>query len=60
VVDLAGRRVRFVGRRDLARGEHRVAWDGADDRGRALPSGVYLVRVRHPAGAVWARVALVR
>lgn len=44
--DLAGRRVRVL-LECAARpaGEQRLTWDGRDDAGQALPSGVYLVRL---------------
>ncbi|MBD3222329.1 hypothetical protein GF314_13910, partial [bacterium] len=40
--DLAGRRVRLLVDATLAAGEHRIVWDGTDDRGVRLASGVYL------------------
>ncbi len=50
-VDLAvyaadGRRVRWLGGGSRAVGEYRVTWDGRDDGGRALGSGVYFCRLR--------------
>jgi len=45
--DLQGRAVRRLGgRRVLEEGEHRAIWDGKDDRGRPLPSGVYFYKLR--------------
>ena len=40
-----GRRVRTLARAIGGPGEHVVAWDGRDDRGGALPAGVYYARV---------------
>ncbi len=51
IVDLAGRRVRTLVAGDLPAGEHAVAWDGRDDRGRSLPSGLYLARLSGPGAA---------
>lgn len=45
ICDLRGRVVRALVDRVLAAGPAQVAWDGRDDRGAALPSGVYLARV---------------
>jgi hypothetical protein len=45
VYDIAGRRVRRLDEGRLPRGRHVVRWDGRDDQGRAVSSGVYLVRL---------------
>ena len=44
VFDPAGRIVRTLASGELPAGEHSVHWDGRDDSGRALASGVYFVR----------------
>ncbi len=44
--DLAGRQVRILVQDNLTAGRHAVPWDGRDDRGRALPAGVYICRAR--------------
>ncbi|MBU1949094.1 MAG: T9SS type A sorting domain-containing protein, partial [Candidatus Eisenbacteria bacterium] len=43
--DVTGRRVRDLGLVAATTGVHRVNWDGRDDGGRDLPSGIYLVRL---------------
>ncbi len=50
--DLAGRRVRRLTHARAEAGSHRAVWDGRDDAGRRLPSGVYRARL-----AVAGRVA---
>jgi flagellar hook assembly protein FlgD len=45
VHDLAGRRVRTLASGTLAAGRHTLAWDGADDGGRRVHPGVYLLRL---------------
>jgi hypothetical protein len=45
VFDLRGRRVRDLGARRLDAGEHRMIFDGRDDRGRELAPGTYLARL---------------
>jgi len=61
VFDLRGRRVRELWSGDLAAGRHERSWDGADDRGRSLPSGVYCVRLGVASGEMRTqRVMLVR
>ena len=61
VYDVGGRRVRSVmeGER-LAPGPHTVSWDGRDDGGRRVASGVYFVRADVGGRAVVERVTLLR
>jgi hypothetical protein len=44
IYDLQGRLVRSLASGAHEAGEHTLLWNGTDDRGRALPSGVYLAR----------------
>ena len=60
VYDLAGHRVRTLLDRRLDAAVHTVTWDGRDDAGRALPSGVYFYRVEAGAHRFTDRMALVR
>jgi hypothetical protein len=53
VFDVRGRRVRTLAAGDWPAGPHRVDWDGRDGEGRALSSGVYLVRLE---GSGWRSV----
>lgn len=43
VHDVQGRRVRTIVDGVPAAGPHEISWDGADDAGRRLPSGVYWI-----------------
>ena len=45
VFALTGQRVAVLHQRPKKAGVHRVHWDGRDDRGRPLASGVYLYRL---------------
>jgi len=55
IVDARGRRVRSLMRAGrVAAGEHRVVWDGRDDRGQRVASGVYEARL-HADGSIWTR-----
>lgn len=54
-----GSRIRALGKRALPAGNTSVTWDGTDDAGNRVPSGVYLVRVDGRASAV-ARVVTLR
>lgn len=59
--DLAGRRVRtlLMGER-LPEGRHAMVWDGRDDAGAEVASGVYRVRLRTGQGLHARAVTLVR
>ncbi|MBZ0268172.1 hypothetical protein K8I85_08445, partial [bacterium] len=50
VFDAAGRRVRRVHDGPLPAGLHALVWDGRDDAGRNVGTGVYFARLRSPAG----------
>ena len=58
VVDSAGRRVRTLVHETVA-GQGAVTWDGRDDTGRAVASGVYHVVMRSAEGTSTGRVVLV-
>jgi hypothetical protein len=45
IYDITGRVVRTLVRATLAADRHQKVWDGADDAGRPLPSGVYVCRL---------------
>jgi flagellar hook assembly protein FlgD len=49
IFDLAGRRVRSLASGVLPAGEVTREWDGRDDRGHGVRSGVYFVRLTTPA-----------
>lgn len=58
--DLRGRLVRRLVNADLPAGDHSVRWDGHDDAGRAMASGVYVVRLEAAGRAIAGRLTLVR
>ncbi|MBD3236920.1 MAG: hypothetical protein GF330_09470 [Candidatus Eisenbacteria bacterium] len=59
--DPAGRRVRrLLQGAEQPAGMHSVVWDGADARGRRLPPGVYLYRLRAGADDLAGRLMLLR
>ncbi|MBU1071799.1 hypothetical protein KKG45_00980 [bacterium] len=47
VVDVRGHLVRALHSGPMAAGRHGVAWDGTDDLGHGVASGVYFARLRH-------------
>jgi len=60
VYDVGGRLVRTLLAGEVAPGAFDACWDGLDDDGGRLPSGVYLTRMATPAGAVRGRIVLAR
>jgi acid phosphatase type 7 len=46
IFDPQGRQVRRLVSGDLQAGAHRRSWDGRNDRGSELPSGLYLIRLK--------------
>ena len=60
VYDVAGRLVKRLAEGRLEAGAHRFGWDGSDDRGRAVPSGRYAVRLESAGKAEVRPLILVR
>lgn len=60
IYDLDGRLVRTLLSSLQTAGEHQATWNGRDDRGRALASGVYLVVLRGTDFVESQRVALIK
>ena len=52
VVDAAGRVLRELAAGTFSAGHHTVEWDGKDEAGRRLPSGLYLARLIGDQGLV--------
>ncbi len=50
VFDVDGRMVRTLTRGHHGAGEHRLDWDGRDDRGQRLPAGRYFIQLVGPEG----------
>lgn len=45
VYDVSGRRVTTLTNRTFTAGRHELVWDGNDDNGRAVPAGIFVVRI---------------
>ena len=45
IYDLSGRMIRNLGASELAAGNHYAAWNGKDDQGQNVSSGIYFARV---------------
>ena len=46
VYDLLGQRVRTIAKGVQPAGEYQIPWDGRDEEGRLVGSGVYLLRLK--------------
>ena len=60
LMDASGRVIREFEEGLMSVGDQRITWDGRDDLGRELPSGVYFCRVRVGEVTVAERVTLAR
>lgn len=58
--DVGGRLVRTLDQGSYPAGERTLRWDGKDDRGESVGSGVYFFRVSTPDGIENRRVAVLR
>ncbi len=58
--DVTGQKVRTLARGPRGAGTHRVRWDGRNQLGREMSSGVYLYRLRTEAGAASRKLLLLR
>ncbi|NNF08213.1 MAG: S8 family serine peptidase [Candidatus Eisenbacteria bacterium] len=45
IFDISGRLVRDLGQFTVVAGDHHIHWDGMDDSGRSVTTGIYFVRV---------------
>ena len=60
VFDVGGRRVRTLVEGHLRQGLHVETWDGADDHGRVLSSGVYFLRLETRTELASRKIVLVQ
>ncbi len=60
IYSVKGRRLRRLLDGPLEAGRHELQWNGRDDAGRRLPSGVYLVRFGRPGMEFSGRVMLLK
>jgi uncharacterized protein (DUF362 family) len=60
IVDVQGRRVRTMAAGRFGAGRHTIVWDGRDERGRLVPSGVFFSRLDAAGRTQERRVTLIR
>jgi len=60
VYDLSGRRMRILTRETLPAGQHEYEWDGTDESGRRLASGVYFYKLAAEDYAATGKLVLIK
>jgi hypothetical protein len=50
IYDIRGRRVKMLIDSDLAPGSHKIHWDGRNDQGKSVSSGIYLYTLKTKEG----------
>ena len=60
IFTIAGRLVRSLVQNKLSPGSHRVQWDGRDNAGASVPTGVYFYRIRADKFTASRKLALVK
>jgi hypothetical protein len=60
VYSIEGRRIRVLLAGARSAGAGRIAWDGLDDGGRPVRSGLYIVRLLSPSGAALTKTVIMR
>jgi hypothetical protein len=60
VYNLRGQKVRTLAGGNLGKGYHDYFWDGRDERGASVSSGIYLVRCGMGSATAYSKVMLVR
>ena len=58
--DVRGRRVRTLTRGDYSAGMQSLIWDGRDESGRSVASGIYFLRVSTGGQSQTLKVAVLR
>jgi serine protease len=60
IYDLLGRRIRQMQAGNLSAGEHQFTWNGTDESGASVTSGVYFYRLESSDGVMTRRMVLLK
>lgn len=60
IYDVTGRKVKTLADGFMSAGQHSIVWDGCDDSGMPVSSGVYLYIIKTPAGNATRKMNLIR
>ena len=58
--NLKGQKVVTLSEGLMPQGKYSIYFNGSDEKGRALASGVYLLRLQHPAGIITKKITLLK
>ena len=59
-MDIKGRQIRQLLNNDFAGGRHGVSWDGTNDLGAAVGSGIYFMVLRAEEKVISQKLSLIR
>jgi len=60
IYNIRGQLVRTLIEDELSPGKHEVIWDGKDERGKKVTSGVYLYRLKTPKSQTTRKMILLK
>jgi len=60
VYDIMGRRVKTLVNGDLRAGNHKIIWDGANDRGEPVSSGMYFYKLSQKENVITKKMMLLK
>jgi hypothetical protein len=60
VIDVRGQKIRSLWNGDLNEGQHQILWNGRDDNGQSVSSGLYLYQVKSGSSTVTGKMVLAR
>lgn len=60
IYNIAGQKIKKLTRGELLPGNYEFIWDGSDDHGQRMPSGIYFARLETPGGSLTKRMIMVK
>ncbi len=60
IYDVLGRKIRNLVNEEQEKGRHRIFWDGKDDKGLPLASGIYVCRIKTTSYAASRKLLLIK
>jgi hypothetical protein len=60
IFDILGRRIKLLQSGALIAGEHAITWNGTDESGTGVTSGIYFYRLESAEGAIVKRMVMIK